>query len=170
MGSAVVLAAQAVIDADARPFVVPAVLFVIVSSMFDVLSAVFPAEHRAREYVGYQLGASVGTLAMRLLMVSALGITLMFWSVVVIYLLLLPVMWARAGLLAPHRLLAVAASEATPPSRPQFRRLRHPDDAVARRDAAAGRGRPIRHRVLRRAPPTSGSTTRTTASSWAPWH
>ena len=113
VGVGAIIAAHYLLDGDARTFATPVVLYVVVSSLFDVLSAVFPAEHRAREYVTYQLVVSVATLAVRLVMVSAvigMGITLMFWSVVVTYLLVLPVMWVRAGMLAPVYLKGVAFS------------------------------------------------------------
>lgn len=99
--------------AGSAAFAASVVLFVIVSSTFDVLNTVYTAEHRAREYVVYQLAASLGVLAVRLLMVwlwLAIGITIMFWSVGAVYLLLLPVMWSRAGLAGPQRLVTVARS------------------------------------------------------------
>lgn len=91
-----------------RGFLLPTALFVIVSSLFDVIAVVFAAEARAREYTYYQLFDSAFTFGLRLLLVSAIfsmDIRLMFWSVVISHGLLLPFMWTRGGLPAPRRLL-----------------------------------------------------------------
>ena len=50
-----------------RSFLLPTSLFVIVSSLFDVIAIVFAAESRAKEYTSYQLFDSVATFALRLL-------------------------------------------------------------------------------------------------------
>jgi len=96
-----------------RSFLLPTFLFVIVSSLFDVLAIVFPAESRAKEYTFYKLFDSVATFALRLLMVYSIfsmDIRLMFWSVVLSHCVLLPVMWVRGGLAAPQRLVRVLRS------------------------------------------------------------
>ncbi len=49
-----------------RSFLLPTFLFIIFSSFFDILTIVFPSESRAKEYVSYQLSASVATFGLRL--------------------------------------------------------------------------------------------------------
>jgi O-antigen/teichoic acid export membrane protein len=100
---------------DRQGFLLAMLAFVVVTSAFDVVSMVFPVEHRARDYVTYKLTDSVVTFGLRLLLVSAavgMGITLMFWSVVVSNGVLVLVMWRRAGLPAPRRLVALVRSPA----------------------------------------------------------
>lgn len=116
LGSAMLLVAWLLYGADTANLTASVVMFVIVSSVFDVLIMIFPAEQRAREYTTYQLTSSAAVLAVRLLLVwlaFSLGVTLMFWSVVAVYLVLLPVMWVRAGLLPPRRLLGAVAGPET---------------------------------------------------------
>lgn len=91
-----------------RGLLLPMVAFVVVTSLFEILGTVFAAEHRAKDYVSYKLIDSVVTFGLRLLLVSALinmDIRLMFWSVVLSNLVLIPFMWARSGLLRPSRIL-----------------------------------------------------------------
>jgi O-antigen/teichoic acid export membrane protein len=90
-----------------RSFLVPTAVFIVVSSLFDIIAIVFAAEYRAREYTSYQLTDSVVTFLLRLLLVSSIfsmDIRLMFWSVIVSHCLLLPFMWVRGGLPTPRRL------------------------------------------------------------------
>lgn len=99
-----------------QQFLLPVLLFLVVTSLFEVLTMVFPLEARASEYVSYRLMDSVITLGLRLLLVSGLvgmDITLMFWSVVLSNGVLLPVIWVRAGLPSPLRLLDRARSADT---------------------------------------------------------
>jgi O-antigen/teichoic acid export membrane protein len=96
-----------------RSFLLPTALFVIVSSLFDVIAIVFAAEARAKEYTSYQLIDSVVTFALRLLLVSAIfsmDIRLMFWSVIISHGFLLPIMWVRGGFPAPRRLTQLLRS------------------------------------------------------------
>lgn len=105
---ALLLIAETIIGEEELPLLLPAVLYVLVSSVFDVVAVTFPAEHRAGDFVVFQLSLSVLTFVLRLLMVSsvlAMGIDLMFWSGVVAAGALLPVMWWKAGLPGPFRLL-----------------------------------------------------------------
>lgn len=91
---------SAVLSSPWRQFLFPVVLFVIITSVFEILSAVFSMENRAREFVTYKLIDSVAVLALRLLLVSVVfrrDSTLMFWSVAVSNGILLPFMWARTG-------------------------------------------------------------------------
>jgi O-antigen/teichoic acid export membrane protein len=107
VGAAIILAAQRVFDVQTQPFIVPAVAFVVITSVFDVVAAVISAEQRAKPYVAFQLASSVGTFLLRLLLVSSLfqmSIELMFWSVVICNALLLPLLWWRAGIPFPWRL------------------------------------------------------------------
>jgi O-antigen/teichoic acid export membrane protein len=93
-----------------RDLLLPVVLFVLLTSLFEVLSTVFAVESRAGQYVRYRLFDSVLTLALRLLMVSAvfrMDVSLMFWSVVLSNGVLIPWMWARSGLARPTRAAAV---------------------------------------------------------------
>ncbi|MEJ2579692.1 MAG: polysaccharide biosynthesis C-terminal domain-containing protein [Kineosporiaceae bacterium] len=82
-------------------FLLPVLLFAVLTSAFEIVGNVFPAEHRAREYTTYKLIDSVATFGLRLLLVSALvrmDVRLMFWSVALSNLVLLPFMWRGAGL------------------------------------------------------------------------
>jgi O-antigen/teichoic acid export membrane protein len=97
-----------------RPMLLPTVAFVMVSSMFDVLSLVFPSEYRAAEYTLYRVIDSIATLGLRLLLVTTtfrMGVESMFWSVVLVQGLLGPLMWWRLGFPSPLRLLAVLRRE-----------------------------------------------------------
>lgn len=97
-------------------YLLPVALFLVVTSLFEVLSVVFAAEARAGEFTVYKVIDSVATLALRLVFVSALfhmDIALMFWSVLVSNGVLVPVMWSRAGLPGPRRLLSIWASPET---------------------------------------------------------
>lgn len=97
----------------------PALAWVLASSTFDVFCTVFAAEHRAKEYVSYQLFASVTTFCLRLILVFTVfqgRISVMFWSLVVAEGVLLPLLWLRAGLPSPRTLLRL-------PREPQTRRL-----------------------------------------------
>jgi O-antigen/teichoic acid export membrane protein len=88
-------------------FLLPTALFVIVSSLFDIIAVVFAAEYRAKEYTSYQLIDSVFTFVLRLLLVASIismDIRLMFWSVVISHCFLLPFMWVRGGFPEPWRL------------------------------------------------------------------
>ncbi len=99
-----------------RSFLLPTFLFIIFSSIFDILTIVFPSESRAKEYVSYQLSASVATFGLRLLLVSSIfsmDIQLMFWSIIITYGLLLPVLWVRGGIPAPQRLVRMLTSRET---------------------------------------------------------
>jgi len=107
---------QSVLSQSWRRFLFPVVLFVVVTSVFEILSTVFSMENRAREFVTYRLVDSVATLALRLLLVSAvfrMDSTLMFWSVVASNGVLLPFMWAQAGFPAPTRLVGALLTEQT---------------------------------------------------------
>lgn len=102
--------AAAVLPSGLRSFLLPVLLFFVVTSVFETLVMIFPVEARAGAYVRYRLVDSVLTLLLRLALVSGLvgmGITLMFWSVVVSNAVLLPLMWWRAGLPSPTRFPAV---------------------------------------------------------------
>ncbi len=97
-------------------FLLPVLLFFVVTSVFETLILLFPVEARAGVYVRYRLLDSVLTLGLRLALVSGLvgmGITLMFWSVVVSNAVLLPLMWLRAGLPSPTRFVHVLRSSGT---------------------------------------------------------
>lgn len=99
-----------------RPFLLPAVLFVIATSLFEILSSLFTAEGRAGSYSTFKLSDSVLTLTLRLVMVSGLmsmDVTLMIWSVVISNALLIPLMWGRVGLGTPLRAVAAFRSVAT---------------------------------------------------------
>lgn len=96
-----------------RGFLLPTTLFVVVSSLFDLIAVVFAAEARAGEYTRYQLFDSAFTFGLRLLLVSAIfsmDVRLMFWSVVISHCLLLPFMWRRGGLPPPRRLPGILRS------------------------------------------------------------
>jgi O-antigen/teichoic acid export membrane protein len=89
-----------------QPFLLPVLLFILVTSIFEALLVVFTAESRAKEYVSYRLFDSIATFALRLILVSgifSMDIRLMFWSVVLSNGVLLPLMWVRAGFPAPTR-------------------------------------------------------------------
>lgn len=104
---------------DEGSLAVPALAWVLASSTFDVFCTVFAAEHRAKEYVSYQLFASVTTFCLRLALVFTLfygQISVMFWSVVVAEGMLVPLMWWRAGLPSPRTMLRL-------PTEPETRRL-----------------------------------------------
>lgn len=96
-----------------QSYLTPMVAFVIVSSIFDALTTLLTAEHRAREYTAFRVTDSVLTLIFRLLMVSAvvrMDLTLMFWSVAISNGLLVPVLWRRSGMPRARRLRALMAS------------------------------------------------------------
>lgn len=100
-------------------FLLPVALFIVITSMFEILSAVLSAEARASEYTTYKLVDSVATLGLRLLLVSgvfSMDITLMLWSVAISNGLLLPLMWVRVGLASPLRVTRTVRS-------PEARRL-----------------------------------------------
>lgn len=121
LGAAAIALGRALFGPDQQGLLAATVVFVVVTSAFDVVGVLFPVEHRAREYVVYKLTDSVLTFGLRLLLVSALigmDITLMFWSVVISNGVLVPVMWWRAGLGSPRRLLELLRSRAP---RPQVR-------------------------------------------------
>lgn len=96
-----------------RGFLLPTALFIVISSLFDLIAVVLAAEYRAKEYTSYQLVDSVVTFGLRLLLVSAvfsLDIRLMFWSVVISHCLLLPFMWVRGGFPSPWGLITILKS------------------------------------------------------------
>lgn len=104
VGLIFVIAAPYLMDSQRGALVIPALLYVLVTSTFEVLSAVFAAEHRAAEFVGYQLVLSTTTFALRLVLVFTVfegQISVMFWSLVITTGVLAPVLWVRAGLSAP---------------------------------------------------------------------
>jgi O-antigen/teichoic acid export membrane protein len=118
LGLAAVAVGRALLPADQQHFLGAMVAFVVVSSAFEVLGILFATQHRAREYVAYKLTDSVATFGLRLLLVSAavsMDITLMFWSVVISNGVLVPLMWHRAGLGSPARLLRLARTAALRP-------------------------------------------------------
>ncbi len=95
------------------PFLLPVVLFIAATSLFEILSAIFPAEAKATDYTTFKLIDSIFTLVLRLLLVSGLigmDVTLMIWSVVISNGILVPLMWWRAGLSNPLRVVAVLRS------------------------------------------------------------
>jgi O-antigen/teichoic acid export membrane protein len=96
-----------------QAFLLPTALFVIVSSLFDLIAVVFATEYRAKEYTYYQLFDSVATFVLRLLLVSAIfsmDVRLMFWSVIISHCFLLPFMWVRGGFPSPRRLVLILRS------------------------------------------------------------
>jgi len=103
------------VPAGDRDLLLPALIFVLVSSMYEVLGFVFAVESRAREFTSYRLVDSVVTLALRLLLASAIvrmDIQLMFWSVVVSNGVLVPVMWWRGSIPGPAQLSRALRSAA----------------------------------------------------------
>lgn len=91
----------------------PALVWVMISSVFDVLSTVLSAEHRAKDYVRYQLIANIATFALRLGLVFTLfqgNISVMFWSLIIAQGALLPLLWIRTALPSPLALLGFARS------------------------------------------------------------
>jgi O-antigen/teichoic acid export membrane protein len=99
-----------------RPYLAPMIVFVVVSSAFELLAMVLAAEHRAKDYTRYRLVDSVLTFGLRLLMVSAvlrMDLTLMFWSVVLSNGVLMPLIWVRAGFPTPRRLPELVRSART---------------------------------------------------------
>lgn len=116
LGALAYAAGHFVLSDQWRPFLLPALLFIIVTSLFEILSALFTAEARAGSYTTFKLSDSVLTLALRLVMVSGLmsmDVTLMIWSVVISNGLLIPLMWRRVGLARPLRAAAAFRSVET---------------------------------------------------------
>lgn len=114
IGTGIVLLAHWLFDTQTQPFVLPAVLFVVVTSAFDIVMVLFPGEQRPKPYVSFQLTASAGTFALRLLLVSQLflmDIQLMLWSVVICNAVLLPLLWRQAHLPSPRILASVMRSD-----------------------------------------------------------
>ena len=106
VGAGAFFVANSLLSPGWQPFLLPVLLFILVTSIFEILSNVFPAESRAKEYVSYRLFDSIATMALRLILVSgifSMDIRLMFWSVVLSNGVLLPLMWVRAGFPAPTR-------------------------------------------------------------------
>jgi O-antigen/teichoic acid export membrane protein len=96
-----------------RAYITPMVAFVVLSSVFELLTVVLSAEHRAKDYTAFRVTDSVLTFLLRLLLVSAMfrmNLTLMFWSVAVSNGLLVPLMWVRVGLPRPGRIATVLRS------------------------------------------------------------
>lgn len=94
-------------------FLLPTALFVLVSSLFDLIAIVFAAEYRAKEYTSYQLIDSVFTFVLRLLLVSSIfsmDVRLMLWSVIISHCFLLPFMWVRGGFPPLRRLIEILRS------------------------------------------------------------
>jgi O-antigen/teichoic acid export membrane protein len=109
----VIVVGQFFISAEWRPFVLSTALFIIVSSLFDLIAIVFAAENRAKEYTAYQLFDSLATFALRLALVATIftgDIRLMFWSVIISHGILLPFMWIRGDFPAPRRLALIFKS------------------------------------------------------------
>jgi O-antigen/teichoic acid export membrane protein len=105
-----------VMSSDDQAYLVPVIAFVLVTSAFELLGTVLATEQRATEYTRYKLIDSALTFALRLLMVSAmwgLGLTSLFWSVVLSNSVLVPVLWVRAGLPSPARFLGLSRSGET---------------------------------------------------------
>lgn len=99
-----------------RPFLVPVIVFLLATTVFEVLLTSFAAAAASTDYVVYKLVDSAVTFALRLLLVSSMfsmDIRLMFWSVAVSNAVLLPIMWARAGLRSPMGLVPVLVSAQT---------------------------------------------------------
>lgn len=104
---------RALLPEQWHEFLLPAVLFVLATSLFDVTTTVFSAEARAGEYTASKLADSVLTLGLRLVLVSGLvgmDVTLMLWSVVISNGVLVPIMWRQIGLASPLRAAAFARS------------------------------------------------------------
>lgn len=99
-----------------RTYLAPMIIFVVTSSVFEVLTLVLAAEHRAKAYTAFRVTDSILTFLLRLLLVSAMfrmNLTLMFWSVAVSNGLLVPLLWIRAGLPRPDRIAALLRSART---------------------------------------------------------
>lgn len=82
----------------------PALFWVVSASLFEVLGAVFAAEHRAAELASYQVLSSIGVFVLRLLLVLTLlegEVTAMFWGIVLVNLTMTPLLWARAKVPGP---------------------------------------------------------------------
>ena len=113
LGLAAVASSGSLLSDGQRSYLAPMIAFVVISSVFELLATVLAAEHRAKEYTTFRVTDSVLTFLLRLLMVSALfrmGLTLMFWSIAASNGLLLPLLWIRAGLPRPGRLVALLRS------------------------------------------------------------
>ncbi|HET9654087.1 MAG TPA: lipopolysaccharide biosynthesis protein [Kineosporiaceae bacterium] len=113
LGLAAFAVAYPLMSGNRHGLLVAAIVFVVVTSAFDQVNNVFTDEHRAGQYVIFKLTDSVITFALRLLLVSAvvrMDIQLMFWSVAVSNLVLVPFMWGRAGMLPPSAYLRTLRS------------------------------------------------------------
>lgn len=111
----VALAAASALIPEQQSLVLPAVAFVVVTTLFEVAAAQFPAKHLARESVTYRLTDAALTFGLRLVLVLpvvGMGISLMLWSVVLSNAVLLPIMWRRAGLPTRVRVRAPSADQA----------------------------------------------------------
>lgn len=116
LGAFALAIAKPYFPADQGSFFLPVVAFVAVSSTFDLFSNIFAAERKAKQYVSYKLIDSIATFALRLLLTSAafkMDIKVMLWSVVISNATLLPIMWAKASLTSPRKLISVLASRDT---------------------------------------------------------
>ena len=116
LGTVGYLVGRQVLHDEWRPFLLPALLFVVATSLFEVTTTTLAAEARASGYTAAKLADSLLTLALRLVLVSGLvsmDVTLMLWSVVISNGVLVPLMWWRIGLPSPHRALALSRSPET---------------------------------------------------------
>jgi O-antigen/teichoic acid export membrane protein len=116
LGTVGYVVGRQVLHEEWRGFLLPALLFVVATSLFEVATSTLAAEARASGYTAAKLADSVLTLVLRLVLVSGLvsmDVTLMLWSVVISNGVLVPLMWWRIGLASPHRALALARSPET---------------------------------------------------------
>lgn len=116
LGLTAIVAVRSALPVGWTAVLPPVLVFLLTTSVFDVLIAAFAAEARAKEYVSYKLVDSIATFALRLLLVSSIfsmDIRLMFLSVSLGHLVLLPIMWFRAGLRSPLKLRWASASRST---------------------------------------------------------
>lgn len=116
LGTVGYVVGRQVLSEEWRGFVLPALLFVVATSLFEVTTTVFAAEARASAYTASKLADSVLTLVLRLVLVSGLvsmDVTLMLWSVVISNGVLVPLMWWRIGLASPVRAVGFARSPET---------------------------------------------------------
>ncbi len=116
LGTVGYVVGRQVLHEEWRGFLLPALLFVVATSLFEVATSTLAAEARASGYTAAKLADSMLTLGLRLVLVSGLvsmDVTLMLWSVVISNGVLVPLMWWRVGLASPHRALALARSPET---------------------------------------------------------
>ncbi len=98
-GMVAVLVIKRYLALEMGAFLFPMLIYVISTSIFDLFTAILPAEMQAKSFVFYKLADSLVTFVLRLVLVFLIvhmDIKVMFWSVTISSSILIPFLWKKA--------------------------------------------------------------------------